>query len=190
MRRAKVEKKTLETHIEVEVNIDGSGLCEVETGFLLLDHMLRTLAFHSSIDLNVKVIEGDLEHHIAEDIGLALGEAIAKALGEREGIARFGWALVPMDEALALVALDLSSRPSPHIDLGLKDNYVEDMKVEDLEHFLRSMATSARMSMHVKILSGENDHHKVEAVFKAIALALRQAVAISRSGIPSLKGLM
>ena len=188
LRRAKVERRTLETHVEVEVELDGSGKCEAETGFLFLDHMLKTLAFHGSLDLNIKVIEGDLEHHVAEDVGLALGEALAKALGGKEGINRFGWALVPMDEALALASIDLSGRPSPHIDLSLKSDYVEDMKVEDLEHFLKSMATSAKMAMHIKVLSGENDHHKVEAAFKALALALKQAVATSRSGVPSVKG--
>ncbi len=188
MRRARVERRTLETHIEVEVNLDGSGECTLETGFLFLDHMLKTLALHGMMNLNVKVIEGDLEHHVAEDIGLALGEAIDKALGDKKGINRFGWAIVPMDEALALASVDLSGRPSPHIELNLKNPYVEDIKVEDLEHFLRSMAISGRMALHLKVLSGENDHHKAEAAFKALALALKQAVTISRGDVPSVKG--
>lgn len=190
MRKARVERKTLETHVEVEVEVDGSGSCDVETGFLFLDHMLKTLAFHGSLNLSVKVIEGDLEHHIVEDVGLAIGEALAKALGGREGVNRFGWAIVPMDEALALAAVDLSGRPSFHAKLNLQTNYVEDMKVEDLIHFLKSMTDSARMSLHLRVLVGANDHHKVEAAFKALALALKQAVAVNRSGIPSTKGLL
>jgi len=188
LRKARVERKTAETHVEVEVELDGSGRCDAETGFLFLDHMLKTLAFHGSFDLSVKVIEGDLEHHMAEDVGLALGEALVKALESREGINRFGWALVPMDEALALVAIDLSGRPSFHAELNLRADYVEDIKSEDLLHFLRSMAEAAEMALHIKVLSGENDHHKVEAAFKALALALRQAFSITRSGIPSTKG--
>ena len=188
MRRARVERKTAETHVEVELDLDGSGRCDVETGFLFLDHMLKTLAFHGSFDLSAKVVEGDLEHHMVEDVGLALGEALSKALEGREGINRFGWAVVPMDEALALVAVDLSGRPSFHADLNLRSDYVEDVKSEDLSHFLRSVAEAARMALHVKVLSGENDHHKVEATFKALALALRQALTIGRSGVPSTKG--
>lgn len=188
MRKARVERKTLETHVEVELELDGSGSCDVETGFLFLDHMLKTLAFHSSINLNVKVVEGDLEHHIAEDVGLTIGEALMKALGDREGINRFGWAIVPMDEALALVAVDMSGRPFFEADLNFKTDYIEDVKAEDLLHFLRAMADSARMALHMKVLSGDNDHHKVEATFKALALALKQAVAISCRGTPSIKG--
>jgi len=190
LRRARVERKTAETHVEVELELDGNGRCDVETGFLFLDHMLKTLAFHGSFDLNAKVVEGDLEHHMAEDLGLALGEALSKALGSREGINRFGWAVVPMDEALALAAVDLSGRPSFHAELDLRADYVEDIKSEDLVHFLRSMAEAAKMALHVRVLSGENDHHKVEAAFKALALALRQALSIGRSGVPSTKGTL
>ncbi len=190
MRKARVERKTAETHVEVELELDGSGRCDVETGFLFLDHMLKALAFHGSFDLSAKVIEGDLEHHMVEDVGLALGEALFKALGGGEGINRFGWAVVPMDEALALVAVDLSGRPSFHAEMNLRADYVEDVKSEDLLHFLRSMAEAAKMALHIKILSGENDHHKVEATFKALALALRQALSIGRGGVPSTKGLL
>lgn len=188
MRKARVERRTLETHVEVELELDGDGSCDTETGFLFLDHMLKTLAFYGSLNLNVKVIEGDLEHHIAEDVGLAIGEALLKALGDREGINRFGWAVVPMDEALVLVAVDLSGRPFFQADLNLKTSYIEDIKSEDLLHFLRSMAEAARMAMHIRVLGGENDHHKVEATFKALALALKQATTISHKGIPSVKG--
>jgi imidazoleglycerol-phosphate dehydratase len=190
LRRARVERETVETRVEVELEIEGNGRCDVETGFLFLDHMLKTLALHGSFDLSAKVVEGDLEHHMAEDLGLALGEALAKALGSREGINRFGWAVVPMDEALALVAVDLSGRPSFHAELNLRADYVEDVKSEDLLHLLRSMAEAAKMALHVKILSGENDHHKVEATFKALALALKQALSIGRSGVPSTKGTL
>jgi len=190
LRRARVERKTAETQVEVEVELDGEGRCDVETGFLFLDHMLKTLAFHGLFNLSAKVVEGDLEHHMVEDVGLALGEALSKALGGREGINRFGWAVVPMDEALALAAVDLSGRPSFCAELNLRADYVEDVKSEDLLHFLRSMAEAAKMSLHVKVLSGENDHHKVEAAFKALALALRQAISIGRSGVPSTKGAL
>ena len=190
MRKSRVERKTAETHVEVELELDGEGRYDVETGFLFLDHMLKTLAFHGLFNLSAKVVEGDLEHHMVEDVGLALGEALSKALGGREGINRFGWAVVPMDEALALVAVDLSGRPSFYAELNLRADYVEDIKSEDLLHFLKSMAEAAKMSLHVKVLSGENDHHKVEAAFKALALALRQAISIGRSGVPSTKGAL
>ncbi|MEM4576102.1 MAG: imidazoleglycerol-phosphate dehydratase HisB [Candidatus Nezhaarchaeales archaeon] len=190
MRRARVERKTSETQVEVELELDGSGSCEAETGFLFLDHMLKTLSYHGSLDLKVRVLEGDLEHHIAEDVGLAIGEALAKALGGREGVNRFGWAIVPMDDALALVAVDLSGRPSFNASLDVKSDYVEDVKVEDIMHFFKSMCDSAKIAIHVRTLCGSNDHHKVEAAFKALALALKQAVAINRGGIPSIKGIL
>ncbi|RLF10255.1 MAG: imidazoleglycerol-phosphate dehydratase HisB [Thermoprotei archaeon] len=190
VREAHVDRRTLETHVEVSLNLDGDGSSACETGFLFLDHLLKALAFYGGFTLNVKVVEGDLEHHIAEDVGITLGEALDKALGDKSGINRFGWAVVPMDEALVLVSVDISGRPHSSIELDLKGEYVEDIKSEDLVHMLESLARSARMSLHVKVLRGENDHHKAEAAFKALALALKQAVSRGGEGAPSTKGVI
>lgn len=189
MRIGKITRETKETRILVEVNLDGTGRCEVDTPISFLSHMLSTLATHSMIDITVKA-EGDLVHHITEDVALCLGSAMKEALSGPEGISRVGYATVPMDCSLAIAAVDLSNRPYSAIELRAGGQTIEDMPVEDIVHFFESLATSMRANIHVKVEYGSNDHHRVEAAFKALALSLRQAVSKDprRKGVPSSKG--
>lgn len=188
-----VERATSETRVSVSVNLDGSGRAEVFTGIAFLDHMLSAVAKHGGLDLELRC-EGDLEvddHHTAEDCALALGAAIDKALGERRGIARFGYAYAPLDEALARVVIDLSGRPAPVVDLGLKREMLGGIACENLTHFFVSLATTLRAAVHADVLRGDNDHHRAEAAFKALGLALKSAVARSGSdAVPSTKGVL
>ncbi|MGQ9719817.1 MAG: imidazoleglycerol-phosphate dehydratase HisB [Candidatus Jordarchaeum sp.] len=193
MRTANVKRETLETKVEIEMNLDGTGRGKVQTGVKFLDHQLRTLSKHSLIDLDIKA-EGDLSHHIIEDVAITLGETLTKALGKKKGIFRFGWAITPMDDALAVVSIDLGGRSYVTLNLNLKDSVIEDMESEDIEHFLLSFTHAANLNLHAKILYGDNNHHKAEALFKALALSLRQAVSIDpRRGereVPSVKGTL
>jgi imidazoleglycerol phosphate dehydratase HisB len=188
-----VERVTSETRIALTVNLDGSGRAEVFTGIAFLDHMLSAMARHGGFDLELRC-EGDLEvddHHTAEDCALALGTAIDQALGERRGIARFGSAYAPLDEALARVVIDLSGRPMPVVDLGLKREMLGGIACENLLHFFVSLAMNLRAAVHVDVLRGDNDHHRAEAAFKALGLALRAAVARTGSDqVPSTKGVL
>ena len=188
-----VERVTSETRIALTVNLDGSGRAEVFTGIAFLDHMLSAMARHGGFDLELRC-EGDLEvddHHTAEDCALALGTAIDQALGERRGIARFGSAYAPLDEALARVVIDLSGRPMPVVDLGLKREMLGGIACENLTHFFVSLAMNLRAAVHVDVLRGDNDHHRAEAAFKALGLALRPAVARTGSDeVPSTKGVL
>lgn len=192
-RRVTVRRTTAETSIELELDLDGRGDAVVASGLGFLDHMLASLARHAGFDLRLQCT-GDLQvddHHTVEDCALALGQALREALGERRGIERFGWALVPLDEALARVAVDLSGRPFARVELGLRRERIGDVACENLAHFLRSLAMEARLTLHVELLSGENDHHRVEAAFKATARALRAAVR--RTGderVPSTKEVL
>jgi imidazoleglycerol-phosphate dehydratase len=189
-RRAQLERRTAETTVVVTLDLDGTGRADVHTGLGFLDHLLIALARHARLDLTLRC-DGDLhvdDHHSAEDVALALGLALDRALGDRRGIARFGWALVPLDEALARVAVDLSGRSFADVTLGLTRGAIGTLSAENVSHVLRSVATAARLTLHADVLKGDNDHHRAEAAFKAVALALRQAVA--RSGfddIPSTK---
>jgi imidazoleglycerol-phosphate dehydratase len=191
MRTEEVYRKTKETEVRVKVNLDGTGKVEVKTGVPFLDHMVTSLATHSMIDITAKVT-GDLRHHSVEDLAIGLGEALSKALGTREGIARFGYAAAPMDCSLAFAAVDLVKRPYFKIDLKLRGKKIEDMPTEDINHFFESLATSLCANVHVYVQYGSNDHHKAEAAVKALALSLRQAVAIDprRKGVPSSKGVI
>jgi len=191
LRVGEVSRKTSETDVSVKVNLDGSGTFEVETGIEFLDHMLKSLATHSLIDITAKA-KGDLTHHTLEDVAICLGEAILKALGSASGITRFGYAIVPMDCSLALAAVDLAKRPYVVVDLKLRGKKVEDMPCENIMHFLETLAMALRSNVHIWVQYGANDHHKVEAAFKALALALRQAVSLDsrRGGIPSSKGVI
>jgi imidazoleglycerol-phosphate dehydratase len=191
MRTQEVYRKTKETEVKVQVNLEGEGKTAIATGIPFLDHMLTSLATHSLIDISASV-KGDLVHHSVEDLALGLGEAINKALGTREGIARFGNAAAPMDCSLAFAAVDLVKRPYFKIDLKLRGKKVEEMATEDIVHFFESLATSLSSNVHVYVEYGSNDHHKAEAAIKALALSLRQAVAIDsrRKGVPSSKGAM
>ncbi len=192
-RAASVTRTTRETSIRVTLDLDGTGKTAVKTGIGFLDHLLDALARHARFDLTL-TCEGDLavdDHHTAEDCALALGEALDRVLGERRGVSRFGWALAPLDEALARAVVDLSGRPFSDVALGLRREAIGGLACENIEHVLRSLATAGRMTLHVDVLKGENDHHRAEAAFKATALALRQAVA--RSGfddVPSTKGTL
>jgi imidazoleglycerol-phosphate dehydratase len=191
MRKDGVYRKTKETEVSVKVNLDGTGKAVIKTGVPFLDHMVTSLATHSMIDITAKVT-GDLRHHSVEDLAIGLGEALSKALGNREGIARFGYAAAPMDCSLAFAAVDLVKRPYFKIDLKLRGKKIEDMPTEDINHFLESLATSLCANVHVYVQYGSNDHHKAEAAVKALALSLRQAVAIDpkRKGVPSSKGVI
>jgi imidazoleglycerol-phosphate dehydratase len=191
LRVGKVARRTNETSVEAEVNLDGTGLCTVSTGFRFLDHMLQTLSKHSLIDVKLDA-SGDLRHHVVEDVGIALGLAVDRALGGREGVRRFGYAIVPMDEALALAAVDLARRPRHAIALETRLEVIEDIPVTEIVHFLESMATNMQAAIHVKVLAGADDHHKVEAAFKALAVALRNAVEKDprATAIPSTKGVL
>ncbi|HKZ87992.1 MAG TPA: imidazoleglycerol-phosphate dehydratase HisB [Candidatus Bathyarchaeia archaeon] len=191
MRKDEVYRKTRETEVTVKVNLDGEGKIEVETGVGFFDHLLTSFATHSLMDLTAKV-KGDLKHHAIEDLAIGLGEAISKALGNREGITRFGYATVPMDDSLASAAVDLVKRPCAVINLKLKGKKVEDMATEDIVHFFETLATSLCANIHVWTEYGGNDHHKAEAATKALALSLRQATTMDsrRKGVPSSKGVI
>lgn len=192
-RSAEFKRTTRETDIRLTLCLDGTGQADIETGIGFLDHMLTALTYHARLDLYLRC-EGDLDidgHHTSEDCALALGQAIDQALGDRKGIQRFGSAYCPLDEALARAVIDLSGRPSPHIDLGLRRERIGQMATENITHVLHSLAVSMRASVHVDCLKGENDHHRAEAAFKASALALR--VALQQTGgseVPSTKGAL
>jgi imidazoleglycerol-phosphate dehydratase len=191
MRKDEVYRKTKETEVSVKVNLDGEGKADTNTGVPFLDHMATSLATHSMIDITAKV-KGDLRHHSVEDLAICLGEALSKALGNREGITRFGNAAVPMDCSLAFAAVDLVKRPYFKIDLKLRGKKIEDMPTEDINHFFESLAISLCANVHVFVQYGSNDHHKAEAAIKALALSLRQAIALDprRKGVPSSKGVI
>ena len=193
LRQATVERSTAETKIRATLCLDGSGLADIETGIGFLDHMLGALAHHARFDLTLRC-DGDLhicDHHTAEDCSLVIGSAIDKALGDRVGIARFGSAYAPLDEALARSVVDLSGRPHHEVSLQLSREAIGGLACENIGHVLQSLAIASRSTLHVDVLRGDNDHHKAEAAFKATALALRQAVSLSgRSGVPSTKGVL
>jgi len=191
MRTEKVYRKTKETEVKVQVNLDGEGKVVVNTDVPFLDHMLTSFATHSLIDITASV-KGDLVHHSVEDIAIGLGEALNKALGTREGIIRFGNATAPMDCSLAFAAVDLVRRPYFKIDLKLRGKKVEEMPTEDINHFFESLSTALQANVHIFVEYGSNDHHKTEAATKALALSLRQAVAMDprRKGVPSSKGVI
>ena len=188
-RTAKLSRKTSETEITIELNLDGIGKYDNDTGFKFLDHMLDLLTKHANIDLKVKA-SGDLTHHIIEDIGIALGESFNNALGDKKGINRYGAALIPMDETLARCVLDFSGRKALILDLTLNDCNIEDIAVEDIKHFFNSFAENAKMNLHLHVLYGEDQHHMVEAAFKALAHAIKGAIFVSSNDIPSTKGIL
>ncbi len=188
-RTSKVTRKTAETSVLIELNIDGSGYSEIDTGYKFIDHMLTLLTKHSGIDLKVTA-SGDLTHHIIEDVGIVLGECFEKAIGDKKGINRYGFSFVPMDESLARCVVDFSGRKSLILDLKLSDCNIEDVAVEDVKHFFNSFAENARMNLHLAVLYGEDQHHKIEAAFKAFARAIKSALTIVSDDIPSSKGVL
>ena len=195
MRTAEIHRKTAETSIDVSVNLDGTGIYTVSTGIGFLDHMLEQLSRHSLIDLDVKVI-GDLhvdQHHTTEDSGIAIGEAVAKALGDKKGISRFGSVYSPMDETLTRVSLDISGRPYLVWKSQFSQPRLGEWDTELIEHWFHSFAQSAGLTLHVETLYGANNHHIVESCYKGLARALRQAVEIDprkADSIPSTKGIL
>ncbi len=191
MRKAEYSRETRETTITAKVNLDGTGKAEIDTSVKFLDHMLTSMATHSLIDINVKAV-GDLVHHIVEDVAIVLGEALLKAVSQDKLITRFADATVPMDESLATCSIDIGNRPYPVIDLDLVNPMIEDIASEDIVHFMESLSQSLRANIHLKVLYGNNDHHKAEAAFKALARCLRQALTLDprRKEVPSSKGVL
>lgn len=195
MRRAVINRKTKETRIDVNLGLDGRGHYDIETGIRFLDHMLEQVSRHGALDLKIAAA-GDLDvdqHHSVEDLGIALGEAVAKALGSRRGINRAGYFIMPMDETLAVAAIDLSGRTHAVVDLKLRVRRVGDLQAELVHDFFEGFAQGARANVHLKVLYGRSSHHQIEALFKAFARALR--VACSRDLnlgkiMPSTKGLL
>ncbi|MEM2908370.1 MAG: imidazoleglycerol-phosphate dehydratase HisB [Candidatus Hadarchaeales archaeon] len=191
MRVGEVRRRTKETDVRVRLNLDGSGEARVDTGIKFLDHLLAALAKHSCFDLEVSA-RGDLEHHVAEDVMIALGSALEKALGEKTGIRRMGDAVLPMDDALVLVAVDLSGRAYADIDVKFAKKRLDDLSSDLIEHLLQTLAANGKLNLHVQTLRGRNDHHKAEAIFKALGVALAEAVSEEpkRRGVPSTKGVL
>lgn len=192
-RKSSINRQTKETSISVTVNLDGSGKTSVNTGINFLDHLIVSFGKHSMLDLTVKAKSNDkIEHHLIEDTAITIGLAIDKALGNRSGITRFSYASVPMDESLAETSIDLVKRPFWKLTLPIKRNKIEDVSKEDLEHFFQSLLQNLNSCIHVTVKYGENDHHKVEAAIKSLAVALRVAASIDKKqkGIPSTKGSM
>ena len=194
LRLSQISRETKETAIAVSINLDGSGKATIATGVPFLDHMLDLLAAHSKLDLEVKA-SGDLAvdgHHTVEDIGICLGLALKAALGDKKGIARYGHTLLPMDESLIAVALDFSGRGLLAFDVPIPATRVGEFDTELVEEFLRALAVNGLLTLHVRLLTGKNTHHIIEAVFKALGRALRSAIAVvdPAGGVPSTKGVL
>jgi imidazoleglycerol-phosphate dehydratase len=184
-RRAVVKRNTKETSIKVELNIDGSGKSEITTGILFFDHMLDQLARHGIFDITISASGSD-NHHIVEDVAICLGKAFQQALGEKKGITRMSHAIVPMDESLAMVAIDISGRGYSVIEVDFKQLNIGELPSDLIRHFIISFATEAKMNIHIKVFYGINDHHKAEAIFKALAKTLDNATRIEPRIIDSL----
>jgi len=195
LRRARVDRQTTETQIRLRLNLDGRGTYSIRTGLRFLDHMLELVARHGGLDLTIDA-SGDLDvdaHHTVEDVGIALGDAVRQALGSKRGIHRAGYFVMPMDETLAVAALDFSGRPFAVVDLRLAVKKVGDLPTELVQDFFEGFASAARANVHLKVLYGRSSHHQIEAVFKAFARALRSACARDRRlvrTLPSTKGLL
>ncbi len=195
MRTAAITRDTQETQIAVELNIDGTGVCKISTGVGMFDHMLEQLGKHGRFDLKIEA-KGDLhidEHHTVEDVGIVLGQAFAQALSDRRGIVRMGHALVPMDEALALVVVDISGRGYTVVEASFEKEYINELPTDLIKHFFESLASESRINLHIRLMAGDNDHHKAEAIFKALARALDDATRTDdriAEKIPSTKGVI
>lgn len=190
-RKKKLERKTSETNIKLSFDLDGEGKSQISTGIEFFDHMLEAFAKHGLFDLVVKA-QGDIEvddHHTVEDVGILLGDAVNEALGDKKGIKRMAHALVPMDESLAMIAIDISGRSYTVLHLPFKKSKVGQMSTENVGHFLESFARTGKINLHARC-EGENDHHQIEALFKALARALHEATRITHQSIPSTKGVI
>ncbi|UNC92904.1 imidazoleglycerol-phosphate dehydratase HisB [Candidatus Contubernalis alkalaceticus] len=191
-REAEIERKTNETDIKMFLNLDGTGKTQLQTGIPFLEHMLNLMARHGFFDLTLEA-SGDLEidaHHLVEDIGIVLGQSLSKAVGSKEGIQRYGFFILPMDEALVMVSLDLSDRPFLVYNVDIPAEKVGDFDTELLEEFFRAFAYEARINLHLKLIHGKNSHHIIEALFKALGRSLDQALKTDPrvEGVPSTKG--
>ena len=193
IRKAKIKRETKETSVSVSLDLDGSGKTSVDTGISFLDHLITSFGKHAMLDLAVNAKSKDkIEHHLIEDTAIAIGTSIDKALGSRAGITRFSYASVPMDESLAEASLDLVKRPYSKITLMIKRNSIEGISKEDTEHFFQSLTQNLNSCVHVTVKYGDNDHHKIEAAIKSLAVAVRNASSKDKKqrGIPSTKGAM
>ncbi len=188
-RRARVDRETAETTVRVELNIDGSGEFQITTGIRMFDHLLSQLAQHGVFDIKVSA-SGPDQHHVVEDVAISLGKALGKALGKKQGIVRMAHALVPMDESLAQVALDIGGRVYSTVEADFSEASIGDLDADLVRHFLSSFASEAKINLHAKVLSGINDHHKAEALFKALGRALDSATRVDErilGQVPSTK---
>ena len=193
IRKAKIKRETKETSVSVSLDLDGSGKTSINTGISFLDHLITSFGKHAMLDLAVNAKSKDkIEHHLIEDAAIAIGLSIDKALGSRTGITRFSYASVPMDESLAEASLDLVKRPYSKITLLIKRNSIEGISKEDIEHFFQSLTQNLNSCVHVTVKYGDNDHHKIEAAIKSLAVAVRNASLKDKKqkGIPSTKGAM
>ncbi len=191
-RIAKIDRKTKETDVAVELNLDGIGKYQIDTGVGLLDHMLTHLSKHSKIDV-VIAAKGDLEvdaHHTVEDVAICMGECLLKAVADKKGIARYGHSSVPMEEAIANVSVDLSGRPACVYKVDYRTDKIGDFDVECLEEMLRSFSNAGKFNLHINVPYGTNSHHIAEAIFKGLGKALGEAVAIVGTDVPSTKGIL
>ena len=192
MKSASLQRKTKETDIETELRIDGSGIVTIDTGIGFFDHMLSSFALHAAFDLSIRC-SGDLtvdSHHTIEDVGILLGKAFAQAIEDRSKITRYGSAIIPMDESLARAVVDICGRSFLFFDADFKDSMIGTMSTQMIEEFWRAFSANAQMTLHIEVLHGRNDHHKAEAIFKAVAHALRQAVIPNEKGVLSVKGAL
>ena len=188
-----LERRTKEVSIEIKINLDGTGTSDIKTNIPFLDHIINSFARHSKIDINLTATSEDhIKHHLVEDVGIVLGQAINKALGGREKISRFGYSLIPMDESISKVAVDLIKRPYSHIDLKLERELIENISKEDIIHFIQSFVSNLNCCTHIIVEYGINDHHKIEATMKALAIALKTAMKFDpiNEEKPSTKGMM
>lgn len=191
-RLSQISRKTNETNINLKINLDGNGTSVVKTEVGFLNHMISLLAFHSNIDIELDS-KGDIEvcyHHLIEDIGIALGRSINEALGDKKGIKRYGTFFLPMDESLVMVSLDISGRSYLHFEAGFKRESIGNFSTEMVKEFFRAVAFNAGITLHIKVLYGENDHHKIEGIFKCVGRALKEAINIEGNIIRSSKGII
>ena len=191
-RISQINRKTNETNTILDIDLDGEGISNIQTNIGFFNHMIDLLAFHSNININLNS-DGDIDvcdHHLIEDVGIALGKCMNEALGERRGIKRYGTFFLPMDEALVMVSVDISGRSYLHFEGEFKRENIGDFSTEMVKEFFRAVAFNAGITLHIRVLYGENDHHKIEGIFKAFGRALKEAITIEGNSIPSSKGVL
>lgn len=191
-RISQINRKTNETNTILDIDLDGEGISNIQTNIGFFNHMIDLLAFHSNININLNA-DGDIDvcdHHLIEDVGIALGKCMNEALGERRGVKRYGTFFLPMDEALVMVSVDISGRSYLHFEGEFKRENIGDFSTEMVKEFFRAVAFNAGITLHIRVLYGENDHHKIEGIFKAFGRALKEAITIEGNSIPSSKGVL